>query len=36
MDVLTIAAFSDGQTGGNPAGMLIADRHPTLYPYLLP
>ena len=25
MDVLRIAAFSDGDTGGNPAGVLIAD-----------
>ncbi|HXU32210.1 MAG TPA: PhzF family phenazine biosynthesis protein [Thermoanaerobaculia bacterium] len=28
MDVLKIAAFSDGDTGGNPAGVVIADRHP--------
>ena len=25
MDVLRIAAFSDGETGGNPAGVVIAD-----------
>ena len=25
MDVLKIAAFSDGDTGGNPAGVLIGD-----------
>ena len=29
MDVLRIAAFSDGDTGGNPAGVLIADEHPS-------
>lgn len=29
MDVLKIAAFSDGETGGNPAGVLIADAHPS-------
>ena len=28
MDVLKIAAFSDGDTGGNPAGVVIADRLP--------
>lgn len=28
MDILKIAAFSDGNTGGNPAGVLIADAHP--------
>ncbi len=28
MDVLRIAAFSDGETGGNPAGVLIADSLP--------
>jgi PhzF family phenazine biosynthesis protein len=28
MDVLRIAAFSDGDTGGNPAGVLIADLLP--------
>jgi PhzF family phenazine biosynthesis protein len=28
MDVLRIAAFSDGETGGNPAGVLIADALP--------
>lgn len=25
MNVLKIAAFSDGETGGNPAGVVIAD-----------
>ncbi|MGD1906481.1 MAG: PhzF family phenazine biosynthesis protein [Leptolyngbyaceae cyanobacterium] len=29
MDVLKVAAFSDGETGGNPAGVLIADAHPS-------
>lgn len=28
MNVLKIAAFSDGDTGGNPAGVLIADELP--------
>lgn len=28
MNVLKIAAFSDGETGGNPAGVVIADTHP--------
>lgn len=28
MDVLRIAAFSDGESGGNPAGVSIADRLP--------
>lgn len=28
MDVLRIAAFSDGEIGGNPAGVLIADELP--------
>ena len=28
MDVLKIAAFSDGTTGGNPAGVVIADELP--------
>ncbi|MBT0963855.1 PhzF family phenazine biosynthesis protein [Denitromonas iodatirespirans] len=28
MDILKIAAFSDGDTGGNPAGVLIADTLP--------
>lgn len=28
MDTLHIAAFSDGDTGGNPAGVLITDAHP--------
>lgn len=29
MDVLRIAAFSDGDTGGNPAGVMIGDDLPT-------
>ncbi|PSR18885.1 PhzF family phenazine biosynthesis protein [filamentous cyanobacterium CCP3] len=29
MDILKIAAFSDGDTGGNPAGVLIAETHPS-------
>ncbi|MEM9216014.1 MAG: PhzF family phenazine biosynthesis protein [Cyanobacteria bacterium P01_F01_bin.150] len=29
MTVQKIAAFSDGNTGGNPAGVLIADTHPS-------
>ncbi len=29
MDVLKIAAFSDGETGGNPAGVVIAEAHPS-------
>jgi PhzF family phenazine biosynthesis protein len=29
MNVLRIAAFSDGDTGGNPAGVLIADELPS-------
>lgn len=29
MDVLRIAAFSDGATGGNPAGVVIADALPS-------
>jgi len=29
MTLLRIAAFSDGDRGGNPAGVLIADAHPT-------
>ncbi len=29
MDVLKIAAFSDGDSGGNPAGVLIADALPS-------
>jgi PhzF family phenazine biosynthesis protein len=29
MDVMKIAAFSDGDTGGNPAGVLIADELPS-------
>ena len=29
MDVLRIAAFSDGDTGGNPAGVLIDDQLPS-------
>lgn len=28
MDVLKIAAFSDGNSGGNPAGVVIADNLP--------
>ncbi len=28
-DVQKIAAFSDGSTGGNPAGVLISDSHPS-------
>lgn len=28
MDVLRMAAFTDGDTGGNPAGVLIAAAHP--------
>lgn len=28
--VLRISAFSDGQAGGNPAGVYIADTHPTV------
>ncbi len=30
MDIQRIAAFSDGQQGGNPAGVLISDAHPTV------
>ena len=29
MDVQKIAAFSDGNTGGNPAGVVISDQHPS-------
>ena len=29
MNVQKIAAFSDGDTGGNPAGVLIAEQHPS-------
>jgi len=29
MEVLRIAAFSDGETGGNPAGVVIGDAHPS-------
>jgi predicted PhzF superfamily epimerase YddE/YHI9 len=29
MNVLRIAAFSDGDAGGNPAGVLIGDELPT-------
>jgi len=29
MTIERISAFSDGQTGGNPAGVLIADVHPS-------
>ena len=28
MDTLHIAAFSDGDAGGNPAGVLISSEHP--------
>jgi len=28
MGVLKIAAFSDGDIGGNPAGVVISDQHP--------
>ncbi len=28
MSIQKIAAFSDGNTGGNPAGVLIYDKHP--------
>jgi PhzF family phenazine biosynthesis protein len=29
VEVLRIAAFSDGETGGNPAGVVIGDAHPS-------
>ena len=29
MSILRIAAFSDGDTGGNPAGVMIADKFPS-------
>ncbi|MGB5974059.1 MAG: PhzF family phenazine biosynthesis isomerase [Nodosilinea sp.] len=29
MDVLKIAAFSDGDVGGNPAGVLVSKAHPS-------
>jgi PhzF family phenazine biosynthesis protein len=29
MEILHISAFSDGNTGGNPAGVLICDLHPS-------
>ncbi|MEP5621127.1 MAG: PhzF family phenazine biosynthesis protein, partial [Hyphomicrobiales bacterium] len=29
MDILRISAFSEGNTGGNPAGVLISDAHPS-------
>lgn len=29
-NVLRIAAFSDGEKGGNPAGVYIADKHPSV------
>ena len=29
MNVQKIAAFSDGNTGGNPAGVVIAEQHPS-------
>jgi len=28
VEILRIAAFSDGETGGNPAGVVIGERHP--------
>jgi PhzF family phenazine biosynthesis protein len=28
--VVKVAAFSDGEVGGNPAGVLIADQHPSV------
>ena len=30
MDIQRISAFSDGQQGGNPAGVLISDAHPSV------
>ncbi|WP_422023481.1 PhzF family phenazine biosynthesis protein [Roseibium sp.] len=30
MDIQRISAFSDGDTGGNPAGVLISDAHPSV------
>ena len=27
--ILRIAAFSDGDSGGNPAGVLISEQHPS-------
>lgn len=32
MNVLKIAAFSDGETGGNPAGVVIGDALPAAVP----
>lgn len=29
MNILKIAAFSDGDQGGNPAGVMISDVHPS-------
>src|SRR6187551_2741293 len=29
MDILRIAAFSDGEAGGNPAGVVLGDAHPS-------
>ena len=29
MNIQRIAAFSEGDTGGNPAGVLISDQHPS-------
>ncbi len=31
MDVLKIAAFSDGNTGGNPAGVVVGDKLPEVH-----
>ena len=30
MNVLKLAAFSDGDTGGNPAGVVVAPEHPSV------
>jgi PhzF family phenazine biosynthesis protein len=30
MSIIRIAAFSDGNTGGNPAGIYISDQHPSV------
>lgn len=29
MDILRVSAFADGDKGGNPAGVLISDQHPS-------
>jgi predicted PhzF superfamily epimerase YddE/YHI9 len=29
MNIIRIAAFSDGNTGGNPAGVHISEQHPS-------